>query len=239
MTHGTLIGVGVGPGDPELMTLKAYRLIAGAEAIAYLAADASDGPRESRARRIAESVIDENAIEIEIRTPMRNDRAAAQAAYDHGAARIAERLEAGQDVVVLCEGDPLFYGSFMYLLARLTPRFAAEVTPGVASPMAAAAAIGRPLTARAESFAVLPSTAGLDEIEARLAQTDAAALMKLGRRLPEIAALIERLGLMDRAFYIEGASEPGEVAVPLRDAPAEAPYFSMILVVGKDRYAHG
>ncbi len=239
MAAGVLIGVGVGPGDPELMTLRAYRLIAGADVVAYLAADASDGPRPSRARRIAEDAIAEDAVEIEIRTPMRAERAAAQAAYDEGAERIAERLEAGRDVVFLCEGDPLFYGSFMYLLARLGPRFETEIVPGVASPMAAAAAIRRPLAAREEAFSVLPATAPREEIAARLRLAGAAAILKVGRRLPEIRALIDTLGLLDRAYYVEAATEPGEIALPLAEAPETAPYFALVLVVGDDGFANG
>ncbi|MCI4664821.1 MAG: precorrin-2 C(20)-methyltransferase [Neomegalonema sp.] len=238
MRLGTIYGVGVGPGDPELLTLKAHRLISSAATIAYLAADASDGPRASRARRIVADIIPAGACEIEIRTPMRAARAEAQTAYDRGAAEIAERLETGQDVVVLCEGDPLLYGSFMYLLARLSSRFPAAIVPGVASPMAAAAAVQRPLVARDEPLTILPSTADIEMLETRLRLGGGAALMKLGRRLPDIKRLITRLGLLDRAYYVEAATEAGEIAVPLAEAPETAPYFSMILVVGEDPHAH-
>lgn len=234
---GALYGVGVGPGDPELMTLKANRLIRAARVIAYPAPLTEAGVGDSFARAIAAEAIAPGAEEIPIAVPMRPERTPAQDAYATAAETLAERLAAGSDVVVLCEGDPLFYGSFMYVAARLSPRFAVDVTPGVAAPMAAAAAVGAALTARAEAFSVIPCTAPMDEIEARLRLGGPAALMKLGRRLPEIRALIDRLGLTRRARYVADATEPTQVAAPLEDAPETAPYFSLILITSADAYA--
>ena len=150
---GTLYGVGVGPGDPELMTVKAWRLISMAPVIAYLAANGKD----STARDIALPFIPDDAEHLVIDMPMRTGRELGQRAYDFGAAAIAVHLKTGRDVVMLCEGDPFFYGSFMYLFARLTKDYKTIVVPGVTSITASAAAIGRPLSARNEVVDVASS----------------------------------------------------------------------------------
>ena len=226
MSAGILYGVGLGPGDPELMTLKAARLIAGAGCIAYPTLAGAD----SFARAIAAAVIAPGTEEIRMDLPMTRDRAPAQTAYDAGAARIAEVLEQGRDVVCLCEGDPLFYGSFMYVMARLADRFRVEVVPGVASVTACAARARVPLVARNERLEVLPATLDAVELEARIAQADAVAVMKLGRNLPKVRDILDRMGLTARAVYVERATLPDEVVTPLAEAPGAAPYFSMILV---------
>lgn len=224
--NGTLYGVGLGPGDPELMTLRAARLIEAADVVAYPTLAGGD----SFARAIAADLIREDADEIVMDVPMTVERGPAQAAYDRGAAQIAERLEAGQNVVVLCEGDPFFYGSFMYIFARLADRFDTQIVPGVTSVTACAARAGRPLVARNERLTVLPGPLPEDELRARIEGADSVAIMKVGRHLPKIRSVIEALGLADRATYIERASLPEEVIVPLSQAPQKAPYFSMILL---------
>ncbi|PWR03842.1 precorrin-2 C(20)-methyltransferase [Meridianimarinicoccus roseus] len=223
---GTLFGVGLGPGDPDLVTRRAARLIEGATVIAYPALAGGD----SLARSIAADMIPPGAREILIDLPMTTDRAPAQAAYDAGAARIAEALEAGQDVVTLCEGDPFFYGSFMYLHARLAPRFRVQVVPGVTSVTACAALAGLPLAARNEAMTVLPGPLDDDALAARIRSADTLVLMKVGRHLPRLRALLAREGLLDAAVYVERASLPSQRVMPLAEAPNAAPYFSMILV---------
>lgn len=223
---GTLIGVGLGPGAPDLLTLRAARLIAGAKVIAWPSLAGGD----SLARAIAADLIPADAKEIAIDLPMTTDRAPAQAAYDRAADRIAAHLAGGTDVVVLCEGDPLFYGSFMYLLARLAPRFAVDVVPGVTSVSAATARAALPLVARNESLTVLPGPLPDADLAARIAGADAVAIMKIGRHLPRIRDLIAALGLLDRATYVARATMADEVVCPLAQAPDSAPYFSMILV---------
>lgn len=223
---GVLYGVGLGPGDPELMTLRAHRLISGAQVVAYpsLAGGASF------ARSIAAGAIPADAREIVMDVPMTVARGPAQAAYDTGAAAIAAELEAGRDVVCLCEGDPFFYGSFMYLFARLSGRFRVEVVPGVTSITTCAARAGMPLAARNERLTVLPGPLPEPELRARIEGAESVAIMKVGRHLAKIRGVIGALGFTDRAVYVERASLPDEVVCPLAEAPDKAPYFSMILL---------
>jgi len=227
---GTLYGIGVGPGDPELMTLKAHRLIAAAQVVAYPAPDTG----ESFARRIAAAVIPAGAEEIPMRVPMRPDRFPAQEVYAEAAERIAAHLGTGTDVAVLCEGDPFFYGSFMYLFARLTERFPVEIVPGVSALGACAAALKRPLTARNDVLTVLPGPLPDAELRARIEAAAAIAIMKVGRHLPRLRALLDDMGLTANADYIARASLADEHVSLLAEAPDEAPYFSMILVYRGD-----
>ena len=223
---GTLRGIGVGPGDPELMTLKAARLIRAARVVAYPAPDSG----QSFARSVAAGLIARDAIEIPMVVPMRPDRFPAQEVYGQAARAIAGHLDGGTDVVVLCEGDPFFYGSFMYLHARLAARHAVEVVPGVSSLGACAAALGRPLVARNGVLSVLPGPLPDDELRPRIEAADAVAILKVGRHMARLRALIGSLGLTGRAAYVERASLPQGRACPLADAPDDAPYFSMILI---------
>ena len=228
---GTLYGVGLGPGDPELMTLKAHRLISSARVIAYPAPDSG----ESFARSIAAHVIPANAREIPIVVPMRIDRFPAQEIYDKAAVEIAEVLASGQDVVTLCEGDPFFYGSFMYLFERLSDRFPCEIVPGVTSLTACAVQLQRPLTSRTDVLTVLPGPLDDTELRPRIENSQAIAIMKVGRHLPRLKALLDDMGLLDKAGYVERASLPEQRVFRLADVPAEkAPYFSMILIYKGD-----
>ncbi|PTX57503.1 precorrin-2/cobalt-factor-2 C20-methyltransferase [Litoreibacter ponti] len=223
---GTLYGVGLGPGDPELITLKAARLIGAAKVIAYPTLAGGD----SFARAIAAGLIPQDAREIRMDVPMSTEREPAQKAYDAGAAQIAEALEAGEDVVCLCEGDPFFYGSFMYLFARLSGQFDTQIIPGVTSVTACAARAAMPLAARNERLTILPGPLPEAELRARIDGAESVAIMKVGRHLPKIRGVINALGLTDQAMYIERATLPEEVVLPLGDAPEQAPYFSMILL---------
>ncbi|MEM0923039.1 MAG: precorrin-2 C(20)-methyltransferase [Pseudomonadota bacterium] len=224
--QGRLFGIGLGPGDPELITLKAARLIGSAEVIAYPAPDSG----ESFARSIAADLIPDSAEEIPMIVPMRPDRFPAQKVYAEAAEQIASCLTQGRDVAVLCEGDPFFYGSFMYLFTRLAGRFPAEIVPGVSSLGACAAAAARPLVARNDVLTVLPGPLPDEALRRRIEAADAVAIMKVGRHLPRLRRLIEEMGLNAQAVYAERASLPNARALPLADAPAEAPYFSMILI---------
>jgi precorrin-2/cobalt-factor-2 C20-methyltransferase len=223
---GRLYGIGVGPGDPELMTLKAVRILSEVPVIAYPAPNSG----ESSARAIAEKFIPAGRTEIAIRVPMRVGPVPIEA-YERGAMEIAEHLSASRDVAVLCEGDPFFYGSFMYLHDALAHRFPTIIVPGVTSLTACAAASGRPLVRRDDVLTVLPATLGDAELEKRLAAANAAAIMKVGRHLPRLKTLLARLGLLGSAVYVSHATRRNERVVPLADLnESDAPYFSMILI---------
>jgi precorrin-2/cobalt-factor-2 C20-methyltransferase len=230
MTIGKLYGIGTGPGDPELITRKAWRLIAAAKVVAYPAPDTG----QSFARSIVAEVIDPDAVEIPMIVPMRTGRAPAQSIYDDGAAAIAAHLDGGRDVVVLCEGDPLFYGSFMYLLSRLKSEYEVEIVPGVTSLTACAAAHAHPLVARNDILTILPGPLDDDVLENGIKAAEAVAIMKIGRHMPRIKALFERLGFVQKALYVSHASLGHQTQMPLAKAPDEAPYFSMILLYKGD-----
>jgi precorrin-2/cobalt-factor-2 C20-methyltransferase len=221
---GTLRLVGVGPGDPELLTLKAARIIAAAPVVAY--------PDNGLALGIAAAHVAPGAARLPIAIPMTTERAPAQAAYDAAADSIRAHLDAGRDVVYLCEGDPLFYGSAMYLLARFDR---AEIVPGVTSLTAAAAAIGRPLAARNEVLKVLPAPLGDDALRAELAGTPAAAIIKVGRHFDRIRALLRDTGHDRNAVVIEHATTDRQRITPLGAfGHDERPYFSTILCYAGD-----
>lgn len=223
---GRLHGIGVGPGDPELMTLKAVRILGAAPVIAYPAPDSG----ESTARRIAAEFIPAGRTEIAIRVPMRPGPEPT-AIYDAAAEEIARHLNAGRDVAVLCEGDPFFYGSFLYLHQRLASRFETLVVPGVTSLTACAAASGLPLVRRDDVLAVLPATLPDLALERHLLASDAAAILKVGRHLGRVKALLARLGLETQSRYVAHATREDERVQPLSTLVAEsAPYFSTILV---------
>jgi len=236
MVTGTLYGLGIGPGDPDLITVKALRILQAAPVIAYPAPEQGD----SLARAIAAPHLDAgpqpadgtcHRIEIVMRMPMVADRFPAQQVYDQAAADIGGHLAAGRDVAVLCEGDPFFYGSFMYLFGRMAPRFRVEVVPGVSSVTACAAALGAPLAARNDVLTVLPAPLGVEALRAALNACDAAAIIKLGRHFAMVRDLLAEMGLTGHAHYIERATMDRQDIRPI-DAvdPATVPYFSMLLV---------
>ena len=234
---GKLYGLGLGPGDPELITLKAHRILTSTPVIAYPAPDT--GP--SFARQIVASYLDASQLEVPIVVPMRVERFPAQEIYDAAASELSRHLDAGSNVAVLCEGDPFFYGSFMYLFSRLSGRYETEVVPGVSSIMAGASAFGRPLAARNDVLSVVPGPLEDAMLMARIEAADAVAIIKVGRHFARIRALIDRLGLTDRAAYVERVSLAEERVIPLGDVPEDtAPYFSMILIYkGAEAYAFG
>jgi precorrin-2/cobalt-factor-2 C20-methyltransferase len=230
MITGRLFGVGVGPGDPELLTLKAVRILQQSPVIAYVSA----GGRPSIAREIAAPHLPDGQSEIHLALPMQPVPELTAAAYDEGAARIGAELEQGQDVAVLCEGDPCLYGSFARLLDRLGGRYTAEIVPGVASFTAAAAAARCPLVNHNQTLAILPATLAREPLARELARADAAVILKLGRHLAKVREVIAELGLVERAIYIEHASDARERMLRLVDLAAdEAPYFSLVLLPGR------
>jgi len=224
---GKLYGLGLGPGDPDLITLKAHRILQNVSVIAWPAPDT--GP--SFARAIAAPHLPGGQVEIPIVVPMRTDRFPAKDVYDKAAGEIAVQLDAGRDVAVLCEGDPFFYGSFMYLFERLAASYDTEVVPGVSSIMAAASAAGRPLAARNDVLTIVPGPLGDSELTDRINSADALAIIKIGRHFKRLRALIEKLNLLPHAIYVERVSLDAERLMPLAQVPEDtAPYFSMILI---------
>ncbi len=224
---GTLYGLGVGPGDPELLTLKTHRILTGSKVVAYPAPDSG----ESFARSIVAQYLTPDQLEIPIVVPMRVERFPAKSVYDQAAREIASHLDSGKDVAVLCEGDPFFYGSFMYLYERLAEDYACEIVPGISSLMASGAELGRPLAARKDILSVVPAPLEDDLIAAQLAQSDAIAFIKVGRHLQRVKSLIEQAGLMSQAAYLERVTLDNQRIMPLTVTGDDvAPYFSMILI---------
>ena len=224
---GTLTGIGIGPGDPDLITVKALKVLQAAPVLAYPAPDDGD----SLARRIVEPHLDGHHVELCIRMPMVSARFPAQEVYDWAAEEIANHLDAGRDVVCLCEGDPFVYGSFSFLFARLVERYNVVVVPGVSSITACAAVVGAPLATRNDVFSIVPGTLDEADLRRQLEHVDAAAIIKVGRHLPKIRRVLQTLGLKANARYVERATMMEQNSMPLSDFSAEqAPYFSIVLV---------
>jgi precorrin-2 C20-methyltransferase/precorrin-3B C17-methyltransferase len=237
---GRLFGVGLGPGDPELLTLKAARVIGEADVVAYHSARHG----RSIARGIAAPYLRAGQIEEHLVYPVTTEctdhpggyAGAMEDFYADATARIAAHLDAGRDVALLAEGDPLFYSSYMHLHTRLTRRFDAVIVPGVTSVSAASAAIATPLVAGDEVLAVLPGTLPVAELAHRLSDADAAVVLKLGRSYPAVREALSIAGQLDDAVYVERASTAGQRVLPAADVEATSvPYFSLAMVPGGRR----
>ncbi|GHF47698.1 precorrin-2 C(20)-methyltransferase [Streptomyces sp. NRRL_ISP-5395] len=232
---GTLYGVGLGPGDPNLMTLRAVQAIGDADVVAYHSARHG----RSIARSIAAAHLRPDHIEEALVYPVTTEttdhpggyRGALEEFYEKAAARLAAHLDAGLTVAVLAEGDPMFYGSYMHMHKRLADRYPTEVIPGVTSVSAAAARLGTPLVEGEEILTILPGTLPEEELTARLAATDTAVVMKLGRTFPAVRGAFEASGRLAEARYVERATMAGERTGELADIdPASVPYFSVAVL---------
>jgi precorrin-2/cobalt-factor-2 C20-methyltransferase len=237
---GCLYGIGVGPGDPELLTVKAVRLIQAAPIVSYFA----KAGRRGNARGIVDRWMTGEATEIPLYYPMTTEHAfdspvyvATLAAFYEGAVgALSAHLDAGRDVVVLSEGDPLLYGSFMHLYVRMRSHYPVTLVPGVTGMSGCWAAAGEPMTWGDDTLAVLPGTLSLDILVERLVTMDAAVIMKLGRNFRKVRIAVERAGLLPRAVYVERGTMDRELVMPLADRPdGDAPYFSLILIPGQGR----
>ncbi len=237
---GTLTGVGLGPGDPDLLTVKAVRALEAAPVVSYFAKRG----RRGNARTIADRWIPTGVAELPLHYPVTVEIpfdhpdyvAALSAFYAEAAELLASHLEAGRDVALLCEGDPLFYGSFMHLYVRLRERFPCAVVPGVTGMSGCWTAAGVPMTWGDDVLTVVPGTLPAGPLAARLASADAAVVMKLGRNLPKVRAALAEAGLLERAVYVERGTMAAEVVMPLTDKRDDAaPYFSIVLVPGRGR----
>ena len=223
----TVYGLGVGPGDPELLTLKALRLLREAPVLAYPAPE--DGA--SFARSIVAAHIGNAKIEYPIRMPLTAERFPAEEVYGEAARALGAHLSDGRSVAVLCQGDPVLHGSFLYLHARLAEDWPVEIVPGVSSVTACAAAAGIGLALRSDVLTVLPASLDDDALTSRLRGTDGAAIMKVGRHLPRVRSLLARLGLLEHALLVQHASLPHQRIFRMAaGSPESAPYFSMILL---------
>lgn len=226
MRRGKLIGVGVGPGDPDLLTVKAVGVLKRATVIAFFAASG----RASRAREIAAPHLPPNVRELVAVMPMGADAAATGNAYAQLASGIVGELGQGNDVAFLCEGDPLLYGSFVHLLARLGTRFEIESVPGISSLSAAAAASLTPLASREQPLAIIPATAPPKRIEGLLERVDRVVLLKVGRHLPRVREALGRARMLDEAVLVENVGTADQRIRPLREIGDEpVPYFSLVL----------
>jgi precorrin-2/cobalt-factor-2 C20-methyltransferase len=237
---GRLIGVGLGPGDPELLTVKAVRVLERAPVVGYFAKRGHRGV----ARGIADRWIPAGAEELPLHYPVTTEVpfddpvyvGQLSAFYEEAAELLAGRLSEGRDVALLCEGDPLFFGSFMHLYVRLRERFSCAIVPGVTGMSGCWTAAGEPMTWGDDVLTIVPGTLPDETLRDRLGRTDAAVVMKLGRNLPKVRAALAAAGLLERAIYVERGTMSAEVVMPLRDKLDDAaPYFSLVLVPGHGR----
>jgi precorrin-2/cobalt-factor-2 C20-methyltransferase len=237
---GRLYGIGIGPGDPELLTVKAVRLIQSAPVVSYFA----KAGRRGNARLIADRWITGTAEELPLHYPMTTEHAfdspvyvgALSAFYEAAATAISAHLDAGRDVALLSEGDPLFYGSFMHLHVRLRARHEVTLVPGVTGMAGCWALAGEPMTWGDDTLLVVPGTLPLAGLTERLHATDAAVIMKLGRNFPKVRAAVQAAGLLHRAIYVERGTMAGEAVMPLAEKTGDsAPYFSLVLIPGQGR----
>ena len=234
---GTLYGIGLGPGDPELMTVKARRVLAASRTIAYF----RKRGRVGHARAIVEGLLAAGAAEIALEYPVTTEAPvdspsyvdAIRAFYATSAEGLATRLDAGHDIALLCEGDPFFYGSFLHMYDRLKGAFRVEVVPGITGMSGCWTAACAPITYGDDVLTILPGTLSESALAEKLAATDAAVIMKVGRNLDKVRAALATAGRLDEAIYVERGTMAGERVLPLATLDhAGAPYFSIILLPG-------
>ncbi|MEM9756020.1 MAG: precorrin-2 C(20)-methyltransferase [Pseudomonadota bacterium] len=237
---GTIWGVGLGPGDPELMSVRADRLVRGAQNLAFF----RKAGRPGRARSIVEGMLPAGVREIPMEYPVTTEIPLDDPAYAvclsefyaQVSAKLREIARAGADVAVLCEGDPFFYGSFMHLYTRLKDDVPVRVVPAITGMSAAWTATGIPVTWGDDVLSVLLGTMPEADLARRMEDADAIVVMKVGRNLAKVRAALATAGKLDRAWLVECASTADERAVPLADAgDRTVPYFSIVIVHGQGR----
>jgi precorrin-2/cobalt-factor-2 C20-methyltransferase len=238
--QGRLYGVGLGPGDPELVTVKAARILAAVPIVAFFAKQGSHG----RARAILEPWLNDKHEEVPLYYPLTTEVdfcdpayvTALRSFYENAAATIAGHLRAGRDVALTCEGDPLFYGSFMHLYVRLRQDFDITIVPGITSMSGCWAQAATPMTWGDDVLTITPGTLAEDALREHLSRADAAVIIKVGTNLRKIRAAIDLAGMSDRAIYVEYGTMENEKILPLAEKPDDtAPYFSLILIPGRGR----
>ncbi|AIA75750.1 precorrin-2 C20-methyltransferase [Halomonas campaniensis] len=239
MTQGTIYGVGLGPGSQDLMSVRADRLIRGASHVAYFRKQGRSG----HARTIVEGLIAPGATELPMEYPVTTEipfddpryNELLSAFYERSVAQLIEMAEAGCDVVVLCEGDPFFYGSFMHLYTRLLNRVPVSVVPGITGMSAAWTATAQPITWGDDIMTVLMATLPEETLAERIAQTDALVVMKIGRNLAKLRRALAHAGREGEAWLIEYAAMTQQRVLPLSEVGESVPYFSIVLIHGNGR----
>jgi precorrin-2/cobalt-factor-2 C20-methyltransferase len=237
MTGGRLIGVGVGPGDPELLTLKAMRALKEADVVAHFAKLGNGSNARAIVASWLRSGVEELPLLYPVTTEIQKDepryRDTLREFYDGAAAAVAAHLNAGRVVAVICEGDPLFYGSYMHLHVRLARNYPTEIIAGVTGMSGCWSAAGVPIAQGDDVFTAIPGSLPEEELVRRLREADAVVVMKLGRHLPKVRRALEQTGRLARAMYVERGTMPGAVVTPLVDKSDDcAPYFAVVLVPG-------
>jgi precorrin-2/cobalt-factor-2 C20-methyltransferase len=240
MTSGTIYGVGLGPGDPDLMTVKAHRLLTGAKHVAFF----RKAGRSGRARQIVEGMLPTGVIEFAMEYPVTTEIPLTDPRYNEVlsefyakcTAHLRELALAGEDVVVLCEGDPFFYGSFMHLYTRLKDDVAVDVVPAITGMSAAWTATGAPITWGDDVLSVLMGTLDKETLTKRMLDADAIVVMKIGRHLDKVRDALRTAGKYDRAWIVQYAAMEGQTVQKLADLEGKGtPYFSIVIVHGEGR----
>jgi precorrin-2/cobalt-factor-2 C20-methyltransferase len=240
MSKGTVYGLGLGPGDPELMTVKAHRLLTSGKHVAFFRKEGRPG----RSRKIVEGLLPEAVIEFPMEYPVTTEiplddpryNQVMAGFYEDCTAHIRQLVEAGEEVVVLCEGDPFFYGSFMHLYTRLKDVVPVEVVPAITGMSASWTATGAPITWGDDVLSVLMGTLDAQTLTARMRDADAIVVMKIGRHLEKVRQALRDAGKYDRAWIVQFASMEGQTVQKLSDLESKAtPYFSIVIVHGQGR----
>lgn len=240
MSTGTVYGVGLGPGDPDLMSVRADRLVRGAKHVAYF----RKAGRKGQARQIVEGMLSDTAVEFPMEYPVTTEipvsdpryNEALAALYEDASAHIRTLVESGEDVIVLCEGDPFFYGSFMHLYTRLNNVVPVEVVPAITGMSGAWTATGDPITWGDDVLTVLAGTLDEDDLSKRMSETDALVVMKIGRNIDKIRRALKTAGKYEDAWIVEYATMAHQNVQKLSDAPeGHTPYFAIIVVHGQGR----
>ncbi|OIQ46252.1 MAG: precorrin-2 C(20)-methyltransferase [Roseobacter sp. MedPE-SW] len=235
---GKVICAGLGPGDPELMSVKSWRAIQGARHVAYFRKEG----RKGQARALVDGLLPEGVIEHAMEYPVTTEvhfsdpeyNRVMAAFYDHWTDTLAEIAES-EDIVVLCEGDPFFYGSFMHLYTRLQGRAEQEIIPGITGMSGCWTATGQPITWGDDVLTVAMATLSEEELTRRIQETDALVVMKIGRNLPKLRRALRTAGKADDAWLVERGTMPSQTVQKLSEIQGEVPYFSIVLIHGQGR----
>ncbi len=240
MTEGTVYGVGLGPGDPDLMSVRADRLVRGAKHVAYF----RKAGRKGQSRQIVEGMLAEGAVEFPMEYPVTTEIPVEDPRYNEILSKfyaectehLKELAQAGHDVVVLCEGDPFFYGSFMHLYTRLKDDGIVEIVPAITGMSGAWTATGQPITWGDDVLTVLAGTLSEFELTKRMAETDALVVMKIGRNMEKICRSLKASGKYADAWLVEYATMAKQTVRKVSEITEEiAPYFAIIVVHGQGR----